>query len=88
MSDRLSLLQTGLYISVLSPRKSAIWTTNKQLDICGLIVSQPDGFRLRSTLSRRELSVLVLSIAEAVETRANGTLFSRKSLTPIYHRQL
>ncbi|MBE8968638.1 hypothetical protein IQ277_21165 [Nostocales cyanobacterium LEGE 12452] len=41
--------------------------------ICGLIVSQPDGFRLRSTLSHRELS--------AVETRFTGTLFLRKFRT-------
>ncbi|MDZ7992871.1 MAG: DUF5615 family PIN-like protein [Nostoc sp. EfeVER01] len=51
------------------------------LGICGLIVSQPGGFRpsialsasLRSTLRCRELS--------AVETRFIGTLFSLKSLT-------
>jgi hypothetical protein len=44
-----------------------------RLGICGLIVSQPIGFRLRSTLNRRELS--------AVETRFTGILFSRKSLS-------
>ncbi|WP_341528281.1 hypothetical protein WKK05_02695 [Nostoc sp. UHCC 0302] len=37
------------------------------------LIPEADGFRLRSTLSRRELS--------AVETRFTGTLFSRKSLT-------
>ncbi|MEA5504668.1 hypothetical protein VB735_16425 [Halotia wernerae UHCC 0503] len=44
-------------------------------------MSQLIGFRLRSTLNRRELSALVLSEVEVVETRFTGTLFSRNSLS-------